>query len=50
MAQLFLRRPASAAGAEQLIEKIAEPLLEHVNLGFRDRNDIRPIVGDGACG
>ena len=37
----------SSARPEQLIEEIAEPSLEHVHLGFRDRNMLGPVVGDG---
>ncbi len=40
----------STAGAEQLIEEIAEPRLEHVHLGFRDRDMLGPVVGDGPGG
>ena len=40
---LFVR---SSTRPEQLIEKIAEPCLEHVNLGLRDRQSLGPVVGD----
>ncbi|MCF6367544.1 hypothetical protein [Rhizobium halophilum] len=31
---------------QEFVEHIAEPTLEHVNLGLGDRNIIGPIVGD----
>jgi hypothetical protein len=31
---------------EQLVEDIAEPCLEHVDLGIRDRHPLRPVVND----
>ncbi|HEY3917223.1 MAG TPA: hypothetical protein VGL83_05500 [Stellaceae bacterium] len=37
----------SSARSEQTIEKIAEPCLEHVELGDRDRHRVGPIVRDG---
>jgi hypothetical protein len=37
----------SSARPEQFIEQVAEPRLEHVNLGLGDRNMLRPVVGDG---
>jgi|GEM_PF-4169997 len=36
--------------AEQFIEQVAEPPLEHLNLCLRDRNGAWPIVGDGPGG
>jgi hypothetical protein len=36
----------SSARPEQLIEEIAEPCLEHVELGIGDRHRVGPIVGD----
>jgi hypothetical protein len=32
--------------AEQLVENIAEPRLEHVDLGIRDRHPRGPVVDD----
>ncbi|MEI9992649.1 MAG: hypothetical protein WDM86_21780 [Rhizomicrobium sp.] len=37
----------SSARPKQFIEEVAEPCLEHVNLGFRDRDAPGPVVGDG---
>jgi hypothetical protein len=37
----------SSARPEQLIEKIAEPRLEHVHLGLGDGNVLGPVVGYG---
>jgi len=39
----------SSARPEQLIEEIAEPCLEHVELGVGDRHSVGPIVRDGPC-
>ena len=32
---------------EQFVEQVAEPCLEHVDLGLRDRHARGPVVGDG---
>ena len=32
---------------EQLVEQVAKPALEDVDLGFGDRNICRPVVADG---
>jgi hypothetical protein len=32
--------------AEQFVESIAEPCLEHIDLGTRDRHPIGPVVND----
>lgn len=37
----------SSALPEQLVEEVAEPRLEHVHLGVRDRDTRGPVVGDG---
>src|SRR5579883_1602787 len=37
----------SSAGPEHLVEEIAEPRLEHVHFGMRDRHALGPIVRDG---
>jgi len=39
----------SSARPEQFIEEIAEPCLEHVELGVGDRHRVGPIVHDGPC-
>jgi hypothetical protein len=40
----------SSARPKQLIEEIAEPCLEYVELGVGDRHALGPIVGNGpAC-
>jgi len=40
---------ASSTRPEQLVEKVAEPSLEHLDLGLRNRNAFRPVIGDGPC-
>lgn len=40
----------SGVGAGQFIEQVAEPSLEHLNLGFHDRNGVGPVVGHGPFG
>ena len=35
----------SSARPEQFVEQIAEPCLEHVDLGLRDRHMLGPVVG-----
>ena len=40
----------SSALREKLVEQVSEPPLEHVDLGIRDGNALRPIVGDGPRG
>jgi hypothetical protein len=32
--------------SEQLVEDIAEPCLEHVDLGIRDRHPLGPVIYD----
>jgi hypothetical protein len=34
--------------SEQFIEEIAEPCLEHIELGVGDRHRVGPIVRDGS--
>jgi hypothetical protein len=37
----------SSAGAEHIIEEVAEPRFEHINFGVRDRHPAGPVVRDG---
>ena len=37
----------SSARPEQLVEQVAEPRLEHIDLGFCDGHALGPVVGDG---
>src|SRR5665213_4079600 len=37
----------SVAGREQLIEQVAEPGLEHVDLGLCYRHFVGPVIGNG---
>jgi hypothetical protein len=36
----------SSARSEKLIEEVAEPGLENIHLGLRNRHAFRPVVGD----
>jgi hypothetical protein len=36
----------SSALPEELVEQVSEPPLEHIDLGIRDGDALRPIVGD----
>ncbi len=36
----------SSARPEQFVEEVAEPCLEYVEFGVRDRHTLGPIVGD----
>jgi hypothetical protein len=37
----------SVAGGKQFVEQVAEPGLEHLDLGLGDRDLLRPVVGHG---
>lgn len=39
----------SGVGAEQFIEEIAEPLLEHGDFSLGNGNRVGPVVRDGPC-
>ena len=42
--------PRSVAGREQLVEQVAEPSLEHLDLGLGDGHVLGPVVGHGPGG